>query len=69
MQKGFRRETATDVAALPHEFELAATQDVVRSCDVCGQASGDPRHVAWEQQNLLDRERARVEMFGRETGS
>ncbi len=60
----FKRETATRATDLPHEFAGAA-----QLCDACGTESKDPRHQAWEKQDLAERERASHEVFPRETGS
>lgn len=60
----FTRETATEIAALPHRFD---SQDP-RDCQVCHTPVEDLRHLAWERQQLADRERAAAEIK-REIGS
>lgn len=59
----FQRETATSEADLPHEFS-GDTQ----VCRTCLMLPLDARHVAWERQELSDRERAAQELR-REIGS
>lgn len=63
----FQRETATHASALPHEFEVA--EDLAASvCEVCQGSPHDPRHRAWERQQLAERERAQMHVE-REIGS
>lgn len=63
--RDFIRETATQVADLPHEFDGVQNAG---ACLTCRAALGDPRHVAWERAELASRERAREELQ-REFGS
>ncbi len=65
----FQRETATDVGELPHRFEPTGAPVTTSICDVCESAAYDPRHKAWEQQQLADRERAAMGDVQREMGS
>lgn len=64
MKFRFRRETATEQAALPHQMQPQTTQ----ICEVCQAGPNDLRHAAWERQQLADRERAQQELR-REIGS
>lgn len=64
MVKSFERETATHGEDLPHAFE-AAGRGV--PCEVCALGSDDPRHLAWEQQQV--REKAAANTDFRELGS
>jgi hypothetical protein len=64
----FERETATHEADLPHQFVLQEEAMVAKLCQICAMTPRDARHVAWEQQEMADRERAGVE-FRREMGS
>lgn len=61
------REKATSEADLPHKFaERAEAPSLI--CSVCQTGSQDPRHRAWEAQQLAEREQAQAQ-FQRETGS
>jgi hypothetical protein len=64
----FRRETATSEADLPHEFQEQEKASEAQLCVVCETTPRDPRHRAWERQQLSDRERAQAEVV-REIGS
>jgi hypothetical protein len=64
MVKSFERETATQAQDLPHAFEGAGRG---MPCDVCALGSDDPRHLAWEQQQV--REKAAEAVDFRELGS
>lgn len=61
----FRRETATKEADLPHEF---AEAELVPVCAVCTLPADEARHLAWERQELAERERASQDV-AREIGS
>lgn len=56
-----RREKATDIADLPHQFEAGQRG----RCNLCLMPALDARHVAWEKASLLKMER---ESFARERG-
>lgn len=60
------RERATNEADLPHRFQEAAESQT--ACGVCALGVREARHVAWENQQLVDREQAQ-QVFQRETGS
>jgi hypothetical protein len=61
----FRRETATAEADLPHEF---AETEQTPVCAICSQPSDEVRHLAWERQEVAERERA-SQALNREIGS
>ncbi len=61
----FQRETATRLEDLPHHF-TGAGRGV--PCEVCTAASDDPRHLAWEQQQIREQALAKSPDF-RELGS
>lgn len=65
----FQRETATEKAELPHEFTEHDEQDERSTrCYVCTGGARDPRHLAWEQEQLSNIERAQSDIR-REMGS
>jgi hypothetical protein len=65
----FQRENATEAADLPHEFaDWSEPGWSEPQCGVCTAVEDDPRHLAWERQQLVDRETASAS-FSRELGS
>lgn len=64
----FTPETATHEEDLPHRFQESVGSAF--ACEVCGCASDEPRHAAWEKAQLVERERAAgTGGFTREFGS
>lgn len=57
----FPRETATHIEDLPHRFDDVAGEHL---CDVCGWKAEDARHLAWEQDQILQREHAGQALSG-----
>lgn len=64
----FIRETATRREDMPHQFELATYEQPARDCRVCGAGETDGRHIEWEKDSAMSRERAAAG-FQRETGA
>lgn len=63
--KNFPRETATELADLPHQLEGHAADG---HCELCTEGPGDPRHVAWERAQIAEKA-SWASPFQRETGS
>jgi len=66
MSRRFRREMATRVEDMPHQFEPDQARAAI--CDLCGTAGDDARHVAWQRLESASRETAAREGLVREFG-
>jgi hypothetical protein len=62
------RENATAKEALPHEYVYAENAIAGGGCEVCSMDERDERHLAWQHEQQVGRERANMRIE-REIGS